>query len=157
MLNSADGSSESEQTRRLRMRIAQSGESDRPPALIKARTGDGLEAPITYTPVAVPEPGYPRLPRSPLRPRPGWRRCVPSLWRLPAILFPDGPSRLTSEAVGARLQPHACSRGTTQHLRSAAETEIGPILDGRGYDSVCAMVSRLANDYNLGTRKRRGC
>jgi hypothetical protein len=120
-------------------------------ALISARSGDGLEANITYTPGSIVGAWIPTPPAylQPLTPWLGQMR--PFTMIAPDEYLPSGPTPLASEAWKRDFVLTRTYGGSTSTLRSAAETEIGLYWTENGGQQYARSFSYLIADYNLGT------
>src|SRR6266849_5625803 len=94
-------------------------------ALIAARTGDGLEAGVSYTPGTGDGAWIPTPPAfaAPLAPWLGQMR--PFTLSTPADFQPDGPTPLQSEQWKRDYTLTRLLGGQTSNIRSAEEAEIG--------------------------------
>jgi hypothetical protein len=119
-------------------------------AVISARTGDGLEANVTYTPGTGPGAWIPTPPAfaAPVTPWLGQMR--PFTMKAAADFLPDGPTALTSEAWKRDYNLTRSYGGSTSTLRSAAETEIGIFWTEHTAQQYARSFNFLAVNYGLG-------
>jgi len=120
-------------------------------AVIAARTGDGLEANITYTPGSGPGAWIPTPPAfaPPVTPWLGQMR--PFVMSSPSDFLPDGPTPLTSEAWERDYNLTRFYGGATSTTRSAAEAEIGIYWTEHTGQQYARAFNNLVNNYNLNT------
>jgi len=120
-------------------------------AVIAARTGDGLEANITYTPGSGPGAWIPTPPAfsAPVTPWLGQMR--PFVMSSPSDFLPDGPTPLTSEAWERDYNLTRLYGGTTSTTRSKAEAEIGIYWTEHTGQQYARAFNNLVNNYNLNT------
>jgi len=118
-------------------------------ALIAARTGDGLEANITYTPGSGPGAWVPTPPTfgSPVTPWLGQMR--PFTMSTPGDFLPDGPTPLTSEAWKRDYTLTRLFGGSTSNIRLASESEIGVFWTEHTGQQYARSFNYLANNYSL--------
>lgn len=118
-------------------------------ALIAARTGDGLNASITYTPGTGPGAWVPTPPTfgSPVTPWVGQMR--PFTMATAADFLPDGPTPLTSEAWKRDYTLTRLLGGTTSTIRSASETEIAIFWTEQTAQQYARTLAYLINNYGL--------
>ena len=121
-------------------------------AIISARTGDGLEANITYIPGSGPGAWIPTPPAyaAPVTPWLGQMR--PFTMKAAADFLPDGPEALTSEDWKRDYNLTRLYGGTDSTVRSAAETEIGVFYTEHTGQQYARMFNTLATTNNLGVQ-----
>lgn len=119
-------------------------------AVISARTDDGLEAHVTYTPGTGPGAWIPTPPgfAAPLTPWLGQMR--PFTMTAAADFLPDGPTALSSEAWKRDYNLTRYYGGATSTARSAAETEIGIFWTEHTAQQYARSFNYLAANYGLG-------
>ncbi|PWU11404.1 MAG: hypothetical protein C5B51_02685 [Terriglobia bacterium] len=118
-------------------------------ALIAARSGDGLEANVTYTPGSgagawIPTPTTFAPPLAP------WlAQMRPFTMSAAADVLPDGPTPLTSEAWKRDYNLTRVLGGANSTLRSAEETEIGLFWTEHTGQQYARAFGYLADAYHL--------
>ena len=120
-------------------------------AVISARTGDGLEANVIYTPGSGPGAWIPTPPAyaAPLTPWLGQMR--PFTMKAASDQLPDPPRALSSEAWSRDYNLTRNYGGTNSTVRSAAETEIGVYWTEHGGKQYARVFNNLVRNNNLGT------
>jgi hypothetical protein len=120
-------------------------------AVINARTGDGLEANITYTPGSGPGAWIPTPPAfaAPVTPWLGQMR--PFTMKAPDDFLPDPPPSLSGETYKRDYNLTRYYGGTTSNTRTASEAEIGLFWTEHTGQQYARAFSYLVNNYNLGT------
>ncbi len=118
--------------------------------VIRARTGDGLEANITYTPGSGPGAWIPTPPAfaPPVTPWLGQMR--PFTMKSAADFLPEPPPALTSETWKRDYNMVHLYGGVTSAIRTDAETEIGIFWTENTAGQYARTFNNLANYYNLG-------
>jgi PAP2 superfamily len=118
-------------------------------ALIAARTGDGLEANISYTPGSGPGAWVPTPPAfaAPVTPWLGQMR--PFTMSTPGDFLPDGPTPLSSEAWKRDYTLTRLLGGATSTIRLASETEIGVFWTEQTAQQYARSFTYLVNNYSL--------
>ena len=119
-------------------------------AVISARTDDGLEANITYTPGKGPGAWIPTPPAfaPPVTPWLGQMR--PFTMRTAADFQPEGPSALTSEDWKRDYNLTRLYGSSTSTIRTASQTEIGIFWTAHTGQQYAQVFNGLAVNYNLG-------
>jgi hypothetical protein len=119
-------------------------------AVISARTGDGLQANITYTPGKGPGAWIPTPPAfaAPVTPWLGQMR--PFTMRTAADFQPDAPPALTSEDWKRDYNLTRIYGSATSTIRTASETEAGIFWTEHGGQQYARVFNTLAANYNLG-------
>ena len=119
-------------------------------ALISARTGDGLEANITYTPGSGPGAWIPTPPAfaAPVAPWLGQMR--PFTMKSAGDFLPDGPEALGGEDWKRDYNLTRLYGGTASTIRTASETEIGVFYTEHTGQQYARMFNTLATANNLG-------
>jgi hypothetical protein len=120
-------------------------------AVISARTGDGLEASITYTPGSGPGAWIPTPPAyaAPLVPWLGQMR--PFTMKSPGDQLPDAPRGLGGEPWSRDYNLTRNYGGTNSADRSVRESEIGIFWTEHTGQQFARVFNSLAANYNLGT------
>ena len=120
-------------------------------AVISARTGDGLEASVTYTPGSGPGAWVPTPPAyaAPLVPWLGQMR--PFTMKSPGDQLPDPPRAFTSEGWSRDYNLTRNYGGTTSAVRSTRETEIGVFWTEHTGQQYARAFNDLVANYHLGT------
>ena len=118
--------------------------------LINARTGDGLEANITYTPGSGPGAWIPTPPAYAAPVTPWFGQMRPFTMKSAADFLPDGPTALNSEDWKRDYNLTRLYGGTASTIRSAAETEIGVFYTEHTGQQYARMFNTLATANNLG-------
>ena len=119
--------------------------------LIGARTGDGLEASITYTPGSGPGAWIPTPPAfaGPVTPWLGQMR--PFTMKGAGDFLPDPPPALSSETWARDYNLTRIYGGTTSTIRSATESEIGIFWTEHTGQQYARAFNALVDTYSLGT------
>jgi len=119
-------------------------------AVISARTGDGLEANVTYTPGSGPGAWAPTPPAfaAPVAPWLGQMR--PFTMRTAADFLPDRPTALNSEAWKRDYNLTRLYGGATSNIRTASEAEIGMFWTEHTAQQYTRAFNYLADNYGLG-------
>jgi hypothetical protein len=119
-------------------------------ALINARTGDGLEAIIPYTPGSGAGAWIPTPPAyaAPVAPWLGQMR--PFTMKSAADFLPDGPAALNSADWKRDYNLTRLYGGASSTIRSASETEIGVFYTEHTGQQYARMFNTLAVANNLG-------
>src|ERR1035438_1542718 len=117
-------------------------------AIISARTGDGLEASVTYLPGSGPGAWIATPPAfaSPVTPWLGQMR--PFTMKSAGDLLPDGPTALNSEAWKRDYNLTRLYGGSASTTRSAAETEIGTYWTEHTAQQYTRAFNYLAASYS---------
>jgi hypothetical protein len=119
-------------------------------ALIAARTGDGLEANVTYTPGSGPGAWIPTPPGF-LAPATPWLgQMRPFTMSTAADFLPDGPTPLGSEPWKRDFNLTRLLGGVNSTNRSVAESEIGIFWTEHTGQQYARAFGYLADTYNLG-------
>jgi hypothetical protein len=120
-------------------------------ALISARTGDGLEANITYVPGSGPGAWIPTPPAfgPPVTPWLGQMR--PFTMRSASDFLPDGPPSLDSETWKRDYNLTRMYGDANSTVRSAAESEIGIFWTEHANQQYARLFNSLVVSYQLGT------
>ena len=118
-------------------------------ALIAARTGDGLEAGVSYTPGMGPGAWVPTPPAFAAPATPWLGRMPPFTMSTAAEHRPDGPTPLASEPWKRDYNLTRVLGGKVSDLRSAAETEIGLFWTEHTGQQYARAFGYLANAYAL--------
>lgn len=120
-------------------------------AVISARTGDGLEANVTYTPGSGPGAWIPTPPAyaAPLVPWLGQMR--PFTMKSPGDQLPDPPRAFSNEPWSRDYNLTRYDGGTTSTVRSTRETELGIFWTEHTGQQFARAFNDLATNYNLGT------
>jgi hypothetical protein len=119
-------------------------------AIISARTGDGLEANISYTPGSGPGAWIPTPPAFAAPVAPWLAQMRPFTMRAAGDFLPDGPTALNSENWKRDYNLTRLYGGTSSTIRSAAETEIGVFYTEHTGQQYARMFNTLATANNLG-------
>jgi hypothetical protein len=120
-------------------------------ALINSRTGDGLEANITYTPGSGPGAWIPTPPGFAAPAVPWLGQMRPFTMKSPGDYLPDPPRALTSEPWSRDYNLTRNYGGTNSTSRSAAETEIGLFWTEHTGAQFAREFNNLVTNNNLGT------
>ena len=116
--------------------------------LISKRTGDGLNANVTYSELSGPGVWEPNPPgSSPVTPWLGQMR--PFTMRTADQFLPDGPTALSSEEWVADWNLTRLFGGAVSDLRTAAQTEIGLFWTAHTGAQYSQLFNGLAQYYNL--------
>ena len=120
-------------------------------AVINARTGDGLEASVTYVPGSGPGAWIPHPSgfAAPVTPWLGQMR--PFTMRAAGDFLPDGPPSLSSETWERDYNLTRLYGGITSSIRSTAEAEIGVFWTEHTGQQYARMLNYLVANYSLGT------
>jgi PAP2 superfamily len=120
-------------------------------AVISVRTGDGLEANITYTPGSGPGAWIPTPPAyaAPLVPWLGQMR--PFTMKSPGDQLPDPPRAFSSEPWSRDYNLTRNYGGTVSTVRSTRETEVGIFWTEHTGQQFARAFNDLVTNYNLGT------
>lgn len=117
-------------------------------ALISARTGDGLNANVTYSEPSGPGVWEPNPPGSlPVTPWLGQMRSF--TMRSADQFLPDGPTALTSEEWVADYNVTRLFGGATSSLRTSAQTEIALFWTAHTGAQYSQVFNGLVQHYNL--------
>jgi hypothetical protein len=117
-------------------------------ALISERTGDGLNANVTYDEPSGPGVFEPNPPgSSPVTPWLGQMR--PFTMRSADQFLPEGPTALTSEEWVADYNVTRLFGGANTDLRTASQTEIGLFWTAHTGAQYAAVFNGLVQQYNL--------
>ena len=117
-------------------------------ALISARTGDGLNAIVTYSEPSGPGVWEPNPPgSSPVTPWLGQMR--PFTMRSANQFLPEGPTALTSEGWVADYNVTRLFGGAVSELRTPAQTEIGLFWTAHTGAQYSQVFNGLVQHYNL--------
>jgi hypothetical protein len=117
-------------------------------ALISERTGDGLNANVTYNEPPGPGVWEPNPPgSSPVTPWLGQMR--PFTMRSADQFLPDGPTALTSEEWVADYNMMHLFGGAVSELRTPAQTEIGLFWTAHTGAQYSQVFNGLVQHYNL--------
>jgi len=120
-------------------------------AVIAARSGDGLEANITYTPGSGPGVWVPTPPAFAAAAVPWLGQMRPFTMSSPAQYLPDAPTSLNSEPWKRDYVLTQMYGGATSTLRSAAETEIGIFWTEHPSQQNTRAFNNLVDYYSLDT------
>ncbi len=120
-------------------------------AVISARTGDGLEANITYTPGSGPGAWIPTPPAYAAPATPWLGQMRPFTMKSASDQLPDPPRALTSEPWSRDYNLTRNYGGTNSTVRSAAETEIGIYWTEHTGQQFVRAFNNLITNNNLGT------
>lgn len=118
-------------------------------ALIAARTGDGLEASVTYTPGSGPGAWNPTPPAFAAATTPWLGQMRPFTMGTASDFLPDGPTPLTSEAWKRDYTLTRLFGGASSTIRSASETEIGTFWTEQTAQQYARAFGYLVNNYSL--------
>jgi hypothetical protein len=117
-------------------------------ALISERTGDGLNAAVTYSESAGPAVWEPNPPgSSPVTPWLGQMR--PFTMRSADQFLPDGPTALTSAEWAADYNLTRLFGGAVSDIRTPAQTEIGLFWTAHTGAQYSQVFNGLVQYYNL--------
>ncbi len=120
-------------------------------ALISARSGDGLEANITYTPGSGPGAWIPTPPGFAAAATPWLGQMRPFTMKSASDQLPDPPRTLSSEPWSRDYNLTRNYGGTNSTVRSAAEAEIGIFWTEHTGQQYARVFNSLVSNYNLGT------
>jgi hypothetical protein len=120
-------------------------------ALISARTGDGLEANITYTPGSGPGAWIPTPPAYAAPAVPWLGQMRPFTMKSPSDFLPDPPRALSSEPWNRDYNLTRNYGGSSSAVRSAAEAEIGIYWTEHTGAQFARAFNSLVTNNNLGT------
>jgi hypothetical protein len=120
-------------------------------AVISARTGDGLEANITYTPGSGPGAWIPTPPAYAAPATPWLGQMRPFTMKAASDQLPDPPRALTSEPWSRDYNLTRTYGGTNGTVRSAGEAEIGIFWTEHTGQQYARAFNNLVNNNNLGT------
>ncbi len=120
-------------------------------AVISARTGDGLEANVTYTPGSGPGAWIPTPPAFAPPVTPWLAQMRPFTMKAAGDFLPDPPPSLSGQTYARDYNLTRFYGGTTSNTRSAAEAEIGIFWTEHTGQQYARAFSYLVNNYNLGT------
>jgi hypothetical protein len=109
-------------------------------ALIAARSGDGLGAPVSYTPGSGPGIWEPTPPGFLPAATPWLGQMLPFTMRKPSQFLPDGPTPLNSPAWERDYTITRLLGAIDSTARTPKQTEIGSFLDREHGAAVCAPV-----------------
>ena len=120
-------------------------------ALISARTGDGLEANITYTPGSGPGAWIPTPPAFAAPAVPWLGQMRPFTMKSAGDHLPDPPEALSKEIWKRDYNLTHGYGGATSTVRSAAETEIGIFWTEHTGQQFARAFNSLVTNNNMGT------
>lgn len=120
-------------------------------ALISARTGDGLEANVTYTPGSGPGAWIPTPPAFAPPQTPWLGQMHPFTMPTAENFLPDPPPALTSETWKRDYNLTRIYGASNSQVRSAAESEIGMFWTEHAGQQYARAFNYLVNNYGLGT------
>ena len=120
-------------------------------AVISARTGDGLEANVIYTPGSGPGAWIPTPPAYATPAIPWLGQMRPFTMKAASDQLPDPPRALRSEPWSRDYNLTRNYGGTNSTVRSAAETEIGVYWTEHGGKQYARVFNNLVRNNNLGT------
>jgi hypothetical protein len=120
-------------------------------ALISARSGDGLEANITYTPGSGPGAWIPTPPAYAAPAVPWLGQMRPFTMKSPDDYLPDPPRALSSEPWSRDYNLTRTYGGTNSAVRSGAEAEIGIFWTEHTGQQFARAFNNLVTNNNLGT------
>ena len=120
-------------------------------ALISARTGDGLEANITYTPGSGPGAWIPTPPAFAAPAVPWLGQMRPFTMKSAGDFLPSPPEALTAEIWKRDYNLTRGYGGVTSSTRSAAESEIGIFWTEHTGQQFARAFNDLVSNNNMGT------
>jgi hypothetical protein len=120
-------------------------------AVISARTGDGLEANVIYTPGSGPGAWIPTPPAYAAPATPWLGQMRPFTMKAASDQLPDPPRALRSEPWSRDYNLTRTYGGTNSTVRSAAETEIGVFWTEHTGQQYARAFNDLVTNNNLGT------
>jgi hypothetical protein len=120
-------------------------------AVINARSGDGLEANITYTPGSGPGVWIPTPPAFAAAATPWLGQMRPFTMKGASDQLPGPPYALTSESWKRDYNLTRMYGGTSSTMRSDAEMEIGIFWTEQTAQQYARAFNYLINNNNLGT------
>jgi hypothetical protein len=120
-------------------------------AVIAARTGDGVEANVTYMPASGPGAWIPTPPAFSPPATPWLGQMRPFVMSSPGDFLPDGPTPLDSEAWKRDYNLTRLYGGASSTTRSAAEKEIGLFWTEHTGQQYSRAFNNLVDKYNLNT------
>jgi hypothetical protein len=120
-------------------------------ALISARTGDGLEANITYTPGSGPGAWIPTPPAFAAPAVPWLGQMRPFTMKSASDNLPDPPEALSTEIWKRDYNLTHAYGGVSSTSRSAAESEIGIFWTERTGQQFARAFNSLVANNNMGT------
>jgi hypothetical protein len=120
-------------------------------AVISARTGDGLEANVIYTPGSGPGAWIPTPPAYAAPATPWLGQMRPFTMKAASDQLPDPPRALRSEPWSRDYNLTRNYGGTNSTVRSAAETEIGVYWTEHTGQQYARVFNNLVSNNNLGT------
>jgi hypothetical protein len=120
-------------------------------AVISARTGDGLEANITYTPGSGPGAWIPTPPAYAAPAVPWLGQMRPFTMKSASDYLPDPPRALNSEPWSRDYNLTRNYGGMNSTVRSAAEAEIGIFWTEHTGQQYARAFNDLVTNNNLGT------
>jgi hypothetical protein len=120
-------------------------------AVISARTGDGLEANVPYTPGSGPGAWIPTPPAYAPPATPWLGQMRPFTMKSASDQLPDPPEVLSSETWSRDYNLTRSYGGTTSAVRSAAEAEIGIFWTEHTGQQFARAFNTLVTNNNLGT------
>jgi hypothetical protein len=120
-------------------------------AVVSARTGDGLEANITYTPGSGPGAWIPTPPGFAAPAVPWLGQMRPFTMKGASDQLPGPPYALTSEDWSRDFNLTRMYGGSSSTVRSAAETEIGVFWTEHTGQQYARAFNYLVTNNNLGT------
>ncbi len=118
-------------------------------ALIAARTGDGLEASVTYVPGSGPGVWIPTPPAFASAATPWLGQMRPFTMATAADFRPDGPTPLGSEPWKRDYNLTRLLGGMNSNMRSAAESEVAVFWTEHTGQQYARVFGYLANNYGL--------
>lgn len=120
-------------------------------ALISARTGDGLEANVTYTPGSGPGAWIPTPPAFAAPAVPWLGQMRPFTMKSAADFLPSPPEALSSEIWKRDYNLTRSYGGVTSSIRSAPEAEIGIFWTEHTGQQFARAFNTLVSNNNMGT------
>ncbi len=120
-------------------------------ALISARTGDGLEANVTYTPGSGNGAWIPTPPAFAAPATPWLGQMRPFTMKAASDHLPDPPDTVSSETWKRDYNLTRIYGGANSTVRSAAETEIGVYWTEHTGQQYARAFNYLVTNNNLGT------
>ena len=120
-------------------------------AVIGARSGDGLEDNVTYTPGSGPGAWIPTPPAFAAPATPWLGQMRPFTMKGASDFLPGPPPALSSQTWDRDYTLTRIYGGTTSTIRSTAETEIGIFWTEHTGQQYARMFNSLVDTYRLGT------